>query len=78
MGLTRVPKGGRPLTRQSSTSGAFQAEVEPVSGHIEVGEFEGAVNAVQEHPPGAAWCGPADRLGAQWRPPWACCCLACC
>lgn len=27
--------------------------------------------------PGAAWCGPAGGLGAQWRPTWACCCLAC-
>ena len=42
MGLTRVPKGGRPLTRQSSTSGAFQAEVEPVSGHIEAEAKEAA------------------------------------
>lgn len=77
-GLTRVPKGGHPLTRQNSTSGAFQVEVEAASGHVEGSELERAVNGVQEHPLGAAWCSPADRLGAQWRPTWACCCLACC
>lgn len=77
-GLTRVPREASPHGGQNSTSGAFQVEVEAASGHVEGSELERAVNGVQEHPLGAAWCSPAGRLGAQWRPTWAYCCLACC